>query len=206
MKVRLVNRAVALVVATTGLVALGAAPVEGHEGRGVLVVENAEPDGGLSVRYTVRLTWENDAHPARDATVTAAAVADDGTPQTPVQLEPVDEDGRYTAVVAFPAVGVWTVRFTSVTPTAVTELVEQVGAPSPPTVTSSAPTSSSTTPPPTTASIPAPSGSDGLPADQNTDAGSSSNDGRNWIYAGSALAGVAGGVVAVFVRVRGRRR
>ena len=114
---------------------VSAQPVTAHEGGGVLVVEGTEDAGDLAIRYVLRLTWENDDHPARDATLTAALTADDGTAHTPVPLTPVDEDGRYGAVVVFPNAGIWSVRFTSVSPTASIELAEEIAAPVEPAAT-----------------------------------------------------------------------
>lgn len=122
-----------------------------HEGEGVLVVESQGPADGLDMAYVVRLTWEDDGHAAFDATITATAIAADGTPQTPVPLEPVDQDGRYTATLTYPEAGTWTVRFTSVTPAATTELAEQVV--EPPTTTASSTTSTTSGTTTTTAQI-----------------------------------------------------
>ena len=114
----------ALATAHLGGVGLGVAAA--HDGDGVLVVESQGPANDRSVPYVVRLTWENDGHAAIDATVTATAVAADGTPQTPVPMEAIDEDGRYSATLTYPSSGRWTVRFTSVTPTATAEVAEEV--------------------------------------------------------------------------------
>jgi hypothetical protein len=77
----------------------------------------------------VRVTWENDGHPAADATVTATAVNADGTQLTPVALAPADSDGRYAGVLQYPAAGAWTVRVTSVRPTGTREEAQQVAPP-----------------------------------------------------------------------------
>lgn len=97
------------------------APAAAHDGDGVITVEQSEPISARTLRYTIRLTWANDGHPALDATVTATALAADGTAQTPVPLTPLDDDGRYTATLAFPGNEAWRVRFTAVTPTATVE-------------------------------------------------------------------------------------
>ena len=76
----------------------------------------------------MRVTWANDGHPAADATVTATAVAPDGTQLTPVAAGPADDDGRYAGAVEYPAPGTWTVRITSIDPTGTIEQAEEVTA------------------------------------------------------------------------------
>ena len=92
-----------------------------------MTVEAVHP-AGQSIHYIVRVTWENDGHPAADATVTATAVAPDGTQLTPVPLAPADDDGRYAGPVEYPAPGAWTVRITSIEPTGTIEQPQEVAA------------------------------------------------------------------------------
>jgi hypothetical protein len=108
------------------VLALGlvAGPAGAHEGDAVLTVE-VHP-AGQSIHYIVRVTWANDGHPAADATVTATAVAADGTQLTPVPLAPADADGRYAGAVEYPAPGAWTVRITSINPTGTIEQPQEV--------------------------------------------------------------------------------
>ena len=135
--------AAAIVAVCVALAILGAVPAYAHEGEGVLELEPQADAPGLSVPYVVRLTWADDGHPAIDATVTATAIDPSGTPQTPVPMQQQGDDGRYSATVAFPDGGAWTVRFTSVTPAATLEVEQDVSGQPPSTATSS--TSSSTT-------------------------------------------------------------
>jgi hypothetical protein len=95
-----------------------ATPAAAHEGPGTFAVETAELASDSEVRYVVRLTYIGDGDPASDSTVTATAIAPDGTAQTPVPMAAVDQDGRYGATVSFPSAGEWTVRFTSILPPA----------------------------------------------------------------------------------------
>ena len=114
-------------IAVTLVATAGITTASAHEGEGVLVVESQGPASGTSVPYQVRLTWVNDGHPAAaDTTITATAVAPDGTPQTPVPMVADDDDGRFSATLDLPAPGAWTVRFTSVTPAATLEVVETI--------------------------------------------------------------------------------
>ena len=59
----------------------------------------------------------------------AHAIGTDGTPHTPVVMDPIDDDGRYAATIAYDSGGSWTVRFTAVTPTATIEGVKDVAEP-----------------------------------------------------------------------------
>ncbi len=104
-----------------------APPAGAHDGDAVLTVEAVHP-AGQSIHYIVRVTWANDGHPAADATVTATAVAPDGTQLTPVPLAPADDDGRYAGPVEYPAPGAWTVRITSIEPTGTIEQPQEVAA------------------------------------------------------------------------------
>jgi hypothetical protein len=124
----------AAVAATIG-VAVGlmagplGSPAGAHDGKGIVTVEASHPAGAAAVHYIVRVTWEDDGHPAAEATVTAAAVGGNGTTLTPVTLAPADDDGRYAGVVEYPEAGSWTVRFTSIDPTGTAERSEEIAAP-----------------------------------------------------------------------------
>jgi hypothetical protein len=133
--------ALALVV---GLLPGLGAPAGAHDGDAVIVVESTHP-AGLQVHYIVRVTWADDGHPAEDATVTATAVAADGTQVTPVTLAPADSDGRYSGALEYPSEGAWTLRVTSIEPTGKIEQPQTV-IPLPPT-TASGPTNEVSTSP-----------------------------------------------------------
>jgi hypothetical protein len=107
---------------------LGGSPAGAHDGPAIVVIEQVHP-AGLQMHYIVRVTWEDDGHPAEDATVTATAIAADGTQLTPVALAPADNDGRYAGVVDYPSAGAWTVRVTSIEPTGSVEQPQEVTAP-----------------------------------------------------------------------------
>jgi hypothetical protein len=157
----------------------------------VLTVETAEPTAG-AVHYVVRLTWENDGHPAVDATLTATPVTADGTSLTPVPLAALDADGRYEATVTFPEPGPWTVRLTSVTPTATMEVTAQVAS-----AANTPSTTVATTAPPTTAAptTTAAAAGDDSRGDAAGDTGDTGDDGS------SAGALIAFGGLAVLVAV-----
>ena len=129
--------ALATAVAALALLLAGATPAGAHEGDAVIELEAAHPAGG-SVHFIVRVTWEDDGHPATDATVTATAVSLAGEQLTPVVLPAEDDDGRYSGAVEFPSAGMWTVRFTSIDPTGTLEQIQEVGA-SPSTVPTTTP-------------------------------------------------------------------
>lgn len=111
-----------------------------HDGRGIIVVES-QLDTPADSTFTIRVTWQNDGHPAADATVTATAVSPNGEPQTPAVLRPIDTDGRYQGAVRLGSPGSWTVRFSVVTPTATAEITRDVAE----VATTSEPTTTSTT-------------------------------------------------------------
>jgi hypothetical protein len=141
--------AAALTVALAGAITLlglmagpGAGPAGAHEGPGILVMESDTPTG-TSHRYVIRLTWENDGHPAaRATTVNLTPTAPDGAAQTPVPMTPVDDDGRFEATVDLAQPGGWKVRFTALNPSANVEVDVDVAPPT----TTTAPTT--TTEPP----------------------------------------------------------
>ena len=123
-------RLLAGVAAALALLVLGfsASPAGAHEGDAILTIEGVHP-AGTQIHYIVRVTWENDGHPAADATVTATAVGADGTQLTPVTLAPVDSDGRFAGVLDYPSPGSWTVRVTSIDPTGSVEQAQEVTPP-----------------------------------------------------------------------------
>lgn len=119
-------RSVAAAGVATVVLILSTGVAGAHEGNGVITVESAT-DGKDGANYTLRVTWENDGHPAADAVVTATAVDPAGTAQTPVAMTAVG-DGRYQAFVPLPQPGTWTVRFSVVEPTATSEVTRVVAA------------------------------------------------------------------------------
>ena len=131
--------AVPLAVLLTIMVA---SPGAAHDGDGRIEVISAEPRGDGTIAYRLRVIFLADAHAAPEATVTATVV-DPAKPQAPQPFTKSAEDGIYEADVRFPRPGPWTIRFTSLRPTATLERPEEIVASS--TVTSAA--SSATTPP-----------------------------------------------------------
>jgi hypothetical protein len=117
--------AITAILATVAGGLLLGAPAGAQEGEGVITVEAAHP-AGTSVHFIVRVTWQNDSHPAADAVVTATAVGSDGTQLNPVTLAPFDDDGRYANPIDFGAPGTWTVRFRSIDPTGTAEVTQSV--------------------------------------------------------------------------------
>lgn len=202
--------AAALLAGFALLLAGAAAPAGAHEGDAVIEIEQTHPSG-TSVHYIVRVTWENDGHPAADATVTATGVVASGEQLTPVTLDPVDDDGRYAGVVEYPGRGSYTVRITSIDPTGTVERSETVTA------------SASTQPPDVTAPSEVTTGTaeagdggfapedDGTGAsDDGTDeqaaAGDDGDDGMPaWLIAVAAVVAIGGAVSALRVIRRYRR-
>lgn len=185
--------AIAVAVALLG----PASPAAAHEGGGTLTVESAESTDSGSVRYMVRLIWNNDGHPAAaaDTTMTVVPVGADGTAQTPVTLDPVDDDGRFAATVEFSSPGAWTVRFTAITPEATLEVPQQIDPP---------PTTTSTAAPSTTSSeAGAPTTATDAPEDEDED-GEASKAGT--IVFVAVMLVLAAGAIALGRRQRQRRQ
>ena len=185
--------AIAVAVALLG----PASPAAAHEGGGTLTVESAESTDSGSVRYVVRLIWNNDGHPAAaaDTTMTAVPVGADGTAQTPVTLDPVDDDGRFAATVEFSSPGAWTVRFTAITPEATLEVPQQIDPPPTTTSTAAPSTTSSEAGVPTTATD--------APEDEDED-GEASKAGT--IVFVAVMLVLAAGAIALGRRQRQRRQ
>jgi hypothetical protein len=123
-------RSFVIAVAVAALAAAGlllGPPAGAQQGEGMISLEAAHP-AGTSVHFIVRVTWENDGHPATDSVVTATARGSDGTELTPVTLAPIDDEGRYANAIDFGAPGTWMVRFTSSDPTATAEVTATVEA------------------------------------------------------------------------------
>jgi hypothetical protein len=124
------RRSFVIAVAIAALAAAGlllGQPAGAQQGEGMINLEAAHP-AGTSVHFIVRVTWENDGHPATDSIVTATARGRDGTELTPVTLAPIDDAGRYANAIDFGSSGTWMVRFTSVDPTATAEVTATVEA------------------------------------------------------------------------------
>jgi hypothetical protein len=124
------HRSFMIAAAVAALAAAGlllGPPAGAQQGEGIINLEAAHP-AGTSVHYIVRVTRERDGHPATDSVVTATATGSDGTELTPVTLAPIDDEGRYANAIDFGSPGTWTVRFTSVDPTATAEVTATVEA------------------------------------------------------------------------------
>lgn len=188
---RSLSIAAAAIAAGALTLALGAAPATAHEGEAIITVEQTHP-AGLSVHYFVRVTWENDGHPANGATVTATAVRPDGTTLTPVTLRPLDNDGRYEGAVEFPEPGNWTVRFTAIEPTGTLEQPQSVVQPT-----------TTAAPPVTEGAAPAEPTDDANGSTGTESATSDGGDSAGVIILGVAAAVVVGGVgLALLLRRR----
>jgi len=123
-------RSFVIAVSVAALAAAGlllGPPAGAQQGEGIINLEAAHP-AGTSVHFIVRVTWENDGHPATDSVVTATARGSDGTELTPVTLAPIDDAGRYANAIDFGSPGTWMVRFTSSDPTATAEVTATVEA------------------------------------------------------------------------------
>lgn len=184
-------RAVLACGAAATVVWFGPVAVAGaHEGKAIITVDTATP-GDRAVSYELLVVWDNDGHPAKDATVTAVATRADGADAGPVAMQSVDDDGHYTGTLEFPSDGEWTVRFTVVEPPGTLDVAQSVTS----FTTSSAQVASTMTVPVTTA----------VPTSEPTVATDSSGSAAIWIIA-AAAALVSGGAVVADLVLRRRRR
>lgn len=152
----LVPRHLVAAMATAAAVVLLVSPaVAAHDGGATITAETTAPAGDRSVAYVIRAVWNNDGHAAVDATATVVAESSTGERLGPVPMQPVDDDGRYTATLDFPSAGQWTVRFTVVTPPGTLELAQTIPAATPtPSSPGAATDPTSTAEPPETTATP----------------------------------------------------
>lgn len=101
-----------------------------HGDAGTLELVETEQVSADSVRYVVRLTYENDGEPVPNKDVTVAT--DDIAPQ----VMTYDADGRYAATVTFPEPGEHAVTFAVAEPEATLEHTQVIDAPQAATTTS----------------------------------------------------------------------
>jgi hypothetical protein len=120
---------------TVAVVAPGA-PAAAHDEVGVLAGEYvADPPASPAGVYRVRLTYENDGHPAEGATVTMTASDGAGGAVGPTPMGEVDL-GEYEAAMTFPHAGSWTVSVVADAPAATLEQALTITEPPPSTTTS----------------------------------------------------------------------
>lgn len=189
---------VVLFCALTAAGLWGSTPAGAHDGKAVISVEASALSGdtsGEAVSYRVRVVWDNDGHPAKDATVTAVALSA-GVASTPVPMAAVDADGRYAATVTFESPGDWTVRFTVISPPGTLEVAQSVSAPA---TTTSTTVAVSTTVANSSSSIAA-----AVPASSSGGGAKDSSAGTGVFIAVIAVIAAGGGVLAIRAR-RGRR-
>lgn len=127
---------IALVLSlSAGALLFAVAPASAHDDQGVLAGEYvADPPDSPQGTYRVRLTYENDGHPAEGATVTMSATDGGGGVVGPTPMSAVDV-GEYEAAVTFPNPGAWTVTVVATTPAATFEQALTIAPPEPSTTT-----------------------------------------------------------------------
>ena len=184
-----------------------AVPAAAHDDAGVIEVSAAP--AGRTVEYGVLVTYVGDGHPAQDATATAVAEQAGRDPVGPLVLEATAEPGRYRARVTFPADGTWTVRFSSLSPTAYLERTETITA-APAATTSAALAGNSTTTPPraessvaTTRSAESPDALDGAASPAGDAARGTGGSGSTVFFV--LLAVIAAGATWLIVSSKRRR-
>ncbi|MGH9024733.1 MAG: hypothetical protein ACRDWD_01245 [Acidimicrobiia bacterium] len=127
--------AVVLALLVSAVLALSV-PAAAHDDQGVLAGEYvANPPDAPEGNYRVRLTFQNDGHPAEGATVTMSAADGTGGVIAPTPMSAVDA-GEYEAAVSFPNPGAWTVTVVASSPAATFEQALTIAEPPASTTTS----------------------------------------------------------------------
>ena len=176
-----------------------------HGDDGTLEVISATADGSTAT-ITVRLTYENDDDPVKDATVTVAGDNGAGASLTPVTLQPASTEGEYAAPVTFPASGTWSLRVTSVTPAAEVSLTQEISGGPQATVEGGGTAATSAVPAMDQATTTTDEVPGGVPEITSEPAAAEDDGGGSpwlWVLGGIAVV-IAVGLGAVFV-ARGRR-
>ena len=125
-------------------------PAAAHSDTGTIEVVSVTAPAPLSLRVDANITYVDDGHPASTATATVVAERAGAPTVGPVVLTASSTAGRYGATITVPSAGDWTLRLSSLSPTASTERRETVTVPA--TTTSTPPTST----PPTTVAASSP--------------------------------------------------
>ena len=111
-----------------GLLAV-AQPASAHGDDGAIEVVSVTVAAPLSLRVEANITFVGDGHAAPEATATVVAERAGAPAVGPVTLNASGPTGRYSATITLPSPGEWTLRLTSLSPTAVIERRETVAQP-----------------------------------------------------------------------------
>ena len=143
------RRIMVLVSVVCGASLALAPPVAAHSDDGTITAAGGDRVTGTSVRVEATITFNSDGHAAPSATATVVAERPGSTPVGPVPLKRDAATGVYAATIQLTSPGTWTLRYTSLSPTAVLErniTVDAVILTTPaPASTTSVPSTASTT-------------------------------------------------------------
>lgn len=123
------------ILAAVGLAALAlvamAGPAAAHGGPGVIDVGDPETTGELQIEFPVRITYENDGHPAEEVEgLTVAGRGPDGAELAPTDaFVPGDAPGVFRATVTLPVEGQWELTVDAVEPAATATITADVTGP-----------------------------------------------------------------------------
>lgn len=109
----------AVVVAALALMAM-AGPAQAHGGGGQIEVGDPESIGDLQIVFPIRITFDNDGHPADEVEgLTVSGKGPDGAVLDPTEaFVPGDAPGVYQATVTLPVEGQWELTIEAVEPAA----------------------------------------------------------------------------------------
>jgi hypothetical protein len=115
-------RAVLALVVALAVLALGADPAVAHGGAGVIEIDVPEERGDMAVGLRIRLTYEDDEHPAAEdevGEITVEGTGPDGETFGPeAAFDATEVPGVYAAELTFPAPGTWELTVSSDEPAA----------------------------------------------------------------------------------------
>lgn len=128
----ILTRGARLVLSTVGLAALAmlalAAPAAAHGGAGLIEVGDPEATGELQIEFPVRITYENDGHPADEVEgLTVSGKGPDGAELAATDaFVPGDAPGVFRATVTLPVEGQWELTVDSTEPAATATITADV--------------------------------------------------------------------------------
>lgn len=187
-----------LLVVTVAWSLWSAAPVAAHGAETALSVVAADDTATGTVRYRIRVVYQNDGDPVPGLAPTAVAIAPDGAERPAVPMIPADVAGEYEGEVLLDGPGAWRVRFDVAEPTGTLVVDRTVPEPTSAPPTTEPPTTEPTTTSP--ASTPTTTPADVSADDAADDAAEDESSAGLLIGIAVALAALSG--LAVLVRRR----
>jgi hypothetical protein len=130
-------RGLAAVLVTVLVVVAGGTAAGAHGGPGDAEVGEPESAGDLEIRFPVRITYQNDGHPAEEVEGLAVSGTGPGgaTAEAAGPFPDGDAPGVYVITIALPESGTWDLTVTATEPEVEQAVTVEVAAPVPDTDT-----------------------------------------------------------------------